>query len=213
MSSRFSAAKSTVSRAVRLRECPLGELPVYNYLCVRNWRYHFSRQTFKFNEFLLQMSSTVISSSQKLYKTFWKKHLLLSQVKKPYGLVFRYQIKLSYCQFDPTVLFQAEWNLLPQPIAIIFDIPRQEIKTLAHFHFCSSLLLKMASARDQKNFLDQLMATMGILPSLETEKVSSLRTKSIYLNYYYYYYYCFCYCYYYYYFRTCTRIVWIQTLN
>ena len=38
----------------------------------------------------------------------------------------------------------------------------------------------MASAPDQKNFLDQLMATMGILPSLETEKVSSLRTKSIY---------------------------------
>ncbi|XP_073258212.1 uncharacterized protein [Porites lutea] len=28
----------------------------------------------------------------------------------------------------------------------------------------------MASARDQKNFLNQLMATMGILPSLETEK-------------------------------------------
>ena len=38
----------------------------------------------------------------------------------------------------------------------------------------------MASASDQKTFLDQLMATMGILPSLETEKVSSLRTKSIY---------------------------------
>ena len=38
----------------------------------------------------------------------------------------------------------------------------------------------MASARHQKDFLDQLMATMGILPSLETEKVSSLRTKSIY---------------------------------
>ena len=40
----------------------------------------------------------------------------------------------------------------------------------------------MASARHQKNFLDQLMATMGILPSLETEKVSSLPTKSIYSN-------------------------------
>ena len=38
----------------------------------------------------------------------------------------------------------------------------------------------MASASDQKTFLDQLMATMGILPSLETEKVSSLPTKSIY---------------------------------
>ena len=38
----------------------------------------------------------------------------------------------------------------------------------------------MASARDQKTFLDQLMATMGVLPSLETEKVSSLPTKSIY---------------------------------
>jgi len=37
----------------------------------------------------------------------------------------------------------------------------------------------MASARDQKNFLDQLMATMGIIPTLETEKVSSLHTKSI----------------------------------
>ena len=43
-----------------------------------------------------------------------------------------------YCQFDPTVLFQTEWNLLPQPIAIIFDIPCQKIKALAHFHFCSS---------------------------------------------------------------------------
>ena len=32
----FSAAKSTVSRAVRLRECPLGELPVYDYLWRRN---------------------------------------------------------------------------------------------------------------------------------------------------------------------------------
>ena len=32
----------------------------------------------------------------------------------------------------------------------------------------------MAFARDQKNFLDQLMATMGIIPTLETEKVSSL---------------------------------------
>ena len=40
----------------------------------------------------------------------------------------------------------------------------------------------MASASDQKTFLDQLMATMGILPSLETEKVSSLPTKSIYSN-------------------------------
>ena len=40
----------------------------------------------------------------------------------------------------------------------------------------------MASARHQKDFLDQLMATMGILPSLETEKVSSLPTKSIYSN-------------------------------
>ena len=38
----------------------------------------------------------------------------------------------------------------------------------------------MASASDQKTFLDQLMATMGILPSLETEKVISLPTKSIY---------------------------------
>ena len=38
----------------------------------------------------------------------------------------------------------------------------------------------MASAPDQKAFLDQLMATMGILPSLETQKVSSLPTKSIY---------------------------------
>ena len=38
----------------------------------------------------------------------------------------------------------------------------------------------MASASDQKTFLDQLMATMGILLSLETEKVSSLPTKSIY---------------------------------
>ena len=38
----------------------------------------------------------------------------------------------------------------------------------------------MASAQDHKTFLDQLMATMGILPSLETEKVSSLPTKSIY---------------------------------
>ena len=40
----------------------------------------------------------------------------------------------------------------------------------------------MASAQDHKTFLDQLMATMGILPSLETEKVSSLPTKSIYSN-------------------------------
>ena len=40
----------------------------------------------------------------------------------------------------------------------------------------------MASASDQKTFLDQLMATIGILPSLETEKVSSLPTKSIYSN-------------------------------
>ena len=32
----FSAAKSTVSRAVRLRECLLGELPVYDYLWGRN---------------------------------------------------------------------------------------------------------------------------------------------------------------------------------
>ena len=37
----------------------------------------------------------------------------------------------------------------------------------------------MASARDQKNFLNQLMATMGILPSLETEKVSSLQYKKV----------------------------------
>ena len=37
----------------------------------------------------------------------------------------------------------------------------------------------MASARDQKNLLNQLMATMGILPSLETEKVSSLQYKKV----------------------------------
>ena len=37
----------------------------------------------------------------------------------------------------------------------------------------------MASARDQKIFLNQLMATMGILPSLETEKVSSLQYKKV----------------------------------
>ena len=58
----------------------------------------------------------------------------------------------------------------------------------------------MASARDQENFLNQLMATMGVIPTLETEKVSSLVQfkKYYYLNYYYYYYYyyyyCFCYC-------------------
>ena len=40
----------------------------------------------------------------------------------------------------------------------------------------------MASASDQKTFLDQLMATMGVIPTLETEKVSSLPTKSIYSN-------------------------------
>ena len=37
----------------------------------------------------------------------------------------------------------------------------------------------MASVRDQKNFLNQLMATMGILPSLETERVSSLQYKKV----------------------------------
>ena len=37
----------------------------------------------------------------------------------------------------------------------------------------------MASPRDQENFLNQLMATMGILPSLETEKVSSLQYKKV----------------------------------
>ena len=47
----------------------------------------------------------------------------------------------------------------------------------------------MASARDQKNFLNQLMATMGVIPTLETEKVSSLvqYKKYYYLNYYFYY--------------------------
>ena len=58
----------------------------------------------------------------------------------------------------------------------------------------------MASARDQENFLNQLMANMGVITTLETEKVSSLVQfkKYYYLNYYYYYYYyyyyCFCYC-------------------
>ena len=37
----------------------------------------------------------------------------------------------------------------------------------------------MASAQDQKNLLNQLIATMGILPSLETEKVSSLQYKKV----------------------------------
>ena len=65
----FSAAKSTVSG-------PLTRVSVRRASSVwlfmgEEW-YHFSRQTFKFYEFLLQMSSKVISSSQKLYKTFEK---------------------------------------------------------------------------------------------------------------------------------------------
>ena len=65
----FSAAKSTVT-SLLTRVSVRRASSVWLFMG-EEW-YHFSRQTFKFYEFLLQKSSTVISSSQKLYKTFEK---------------------------------------------------------------------------------------------------------------------------------------------
>ena len=65
----LSAAKSTVTSSLT-RMSVRRASSVWLFMG-EEW-YHFSRQTFKFYEFLLQKSSTVISSSQKLYKTFEK---------------------------------------------------------------------------------------------------------------------------------------------
>ena len=148
---------------------------------MREEGYHFSCQTFQFYEFFRFKCLPQLFHHLRNFIRYLKKASSDITTKNPLAF-WCLDIRWNpwYCPFDPTVLFQAEWNLLPQPIAIIFDIPCQKIKALADFHFCSSHLLKMASARDQKTFLDQLMATMGVLPSLETEKVSSLPTKSIY---------------------------------
>ena len=78
----FCFLRQSLPWVVRLRECPLGELPVYDYLWGRN-NITFLAKLSNFTNFCFKCLLQLFHHLRNFIRHL-KKHLLISQLKNPY---------------------------------------------------------------------------------------------------------------------------------
>ena len=204
----FSAAKSTVSRAVRLRECLLGQLPVYNYLWVRN-DIIFPAKLSNFTNFcfkcLLQLFHHLRNFIRHLKKAS-------SDITTPETPQLRFGVWISDETPDTVSLIQlfCSWQSETFYPNLQLSYLTFRVKKLTRWpiFILQPLVVKNGVCPGPRKLPQSVNGKYGHSTQLGNGKGEffSKIQKVLLLNYCYYYY-CFCYCYYCYYFRTCIWIV------